>query len=309
MAFDSLVTRAEGAAELPHGMANEVITGVMHESVALRLAHTIRTDTRDSRIPVLVNRPSAYWVQGDAGLKSTSKFAFEHTAVIAEELAVVIPVPDNVLSDAEVPLWRQVRPLLTTAFGEALDKAVLWGEGRPASWTSPAVVPDAIAAGNVIAGTDDPAADLLMAAEKVSTSGYVPSGAAVRPGWQYNASARRTMALTSNPVGEQQTYALSIGGLSIVTDPIAWDPDGLTEAIVADWRNIIVAIREDVKIEIFNSGVISDDTGKVVLNLMQQDTSAIRATFRVGTLLAKPATSYGTGGSPAAIVTPASASS
>lgn len=30
--------------------------------------HIIRTNTRDSRIPVLSSLPDAYWVTGDAGL-------------------------------------------------------------------------------------------------------------------------------------------------------------------------------------------------------------------------------------------------
>jgi hypothetical protein len=67
---------------------------------------------------------------------------------------------------------------------------------------------------------------------------------------------------------------------------------------------VIIGIREDIRFEIFNSGAISDEIGKMVLNLMRQDTSALRATFRVGYLLAKPATDFGTGLSPVAIVFP-----
>ena len=67
MPFNSLVSRNEGTAELPHGMADEVITGTIRQSTALRMAHVIRTDTRDSRIPVLTDQPDAYWVSGDAG--------------------------------------------------------------------------------------------------------------------------------------------------------------------------------------------------------------------------------------------------
>jgi len=96
-------------------------------------------------------------------------------------------------------------------------------------------------------------------------------------------------------------YAFSIGGLPIAVDPPVWDRT-LAESLVADWSCVIIGIREDIKFEIFTSGVISDENGKVVLNLMQQDTSALRATFRCGYLLAKPATDFGTGLSPAAIV-------
>lgn len=203
-----------------------------------------------------------------------------------------------------------MKPLIVKAFGRKLDEAVLFGQNRPASWSSPAMVADAIAVDNVVAATtEDPAADLLLAAEKITSAGFVPSGAVVRPGWQYAAAARRTAELVANPVGDgARPYALSIGGLPVGVDPLAWDRT-VAEAIVADWGCVVVAIRSDIKFEIFNSGVISDEDGKVLVNLMQQDTSAIRATFRVGAMLAKPVSDYGDGGSPVAIVTPGSASS
>lgn len=305
MPYNDLVTREGGAAELPKAVVDQVLADVERESTVMGLARIVRTATRDSRIAVMTELPSAYWVNGDAGLKQTSGVSFENQAVIAEELAVIIPVPDNVISDADIPIWDLVMPRIVQAMGKRLDDAVIFGINRPATWTSPALVPDAIAQGNVVTASADPAADLLLAAEMVAESGYVPTSAVVRPGWQYNASARRTQALTSNPVGERAAYALSVGGLAITTDPITWDRS-VAEALVCDWRNVVIGIREDVRLEVFREGVISDETGKVVLNLMQQDTSAIRATFRVGALLAKPATSYGTGGSPVAIVSPSS---
>jgi hypothetical protein len=304
--FTDLLTRSQGAADLPEDVAGEIITGVQHESAVLRLAKTVRTKSKDSRIPVLSALPRAYWVGGDAGLKSTGSFNFAFQGIIAEELAVIVPIPDSVLADSDVPLWDQLKPLITKEFGKRLDAAVLFGQEKPTSWTSPALVVDAIAAGNTTPSTTDSAHDVLRAAEIVSKEGYRPGSALVRPGWQYAASAQRTMALQSNPVGADTPYALSIGGLAIATDPPVWDRT-ICESIVADWDLVVIGIREDIKMEIFNTGVISDETGKVVLNLLSQDTSALRATFRVGFLLAKPATDFGSGQSPVAIVSPVTA--
>ena len=61
---------------------------------------------------------------------------------------------------------------------------------------------------------------------------------------------------------------------------------------MADWSLILAGIRKDITLEPFNSGVISDATGKVVQNLMQEDKTAIRATFRGGYYLATPPTGY-----------------
>jgi len=113
------------------------------------------------------------------------------------------------------------------------------------------------------------------------------------------------MALTANPVGSNTTYAYDIGGLGITVDPPKWDRT-VCEAIVADWDLVVIGIREDVQMTMHTTGVISDGNGKVVLNLLTQDTSALRAVFRVGYLLAKPATDFGTGLSPVAVVSPRS---
>ena len=41
-------------------------------------------------------------------------------------------------------------------------------------------------------------------------------------------------------------------------------------------------MRSDISFKVFTEGVIQDDTGAIVYNLMQQDMSAMRLTFRVG---------------------------
>jgi hypothetical protein len=55
---------------------------------------------------------------------------------------------------------------------------------------------------------------------------------------------------------------------------------------------VIAGIRKDVTLEPFREGVITDATGKVIQNLMQQDLTAVRATFRAGYYLATPPTGY-----------------
>src|SRR5690242_6351074 len=98
--FDSIVSRSSGAADLPEEVAGEIITGTLNESAVLRLANKVVTTSKDSRIPVLSALPEAYWVAGDTGLKSTSSFSFGFQSVIAEEMAVIVPIPDAVLADS-----------------------------------------------------------------------------------------------------------------------------------------------------------------------------------------------------------------
>jgi hypothetical protein len=115
------------------------------------------------------------------------------------------------------------------------------------------------------------------------------SGAVVRPGWQYQAGVYRANALVANPSGSKEVFPLLLGGLPLHVDPLRWKFSA-AEAIVASWSNVLVGLRKDVTLEMFNSGVISDDAGVVVLNLLSQNAWACRATCRLGYYLAAPPT-------------------
>ncbi len=61
-------------------------------------------------------------------------------------------------------------------------------------------------------------------------------------------------------------------------------------AVAGDWSMAVIGVRQDMRVEVFREGVISDDTGKVILNLMQQDSAALRATGRFAFQVAVPVT-------------------
>lgn len=56
----------------------------------------------------------------------------------------------------------------------------------------------------------------------------------------------------------------------------------------ADWSNFVVGIRQDITYKLLDQAVITDDDGKVILNLAQQDCVAMRVVFRVGFQIANP---------------------
>ena len=67
----------------------------------------------------------------------------------------------------------------------------------------------------------------------------------------------------------------------------AWDN---TKALMVagDWKQAVYAIRQDVTFDVFNSGVVSDEDGKVIYNLMQNDMKAIRMVIRLGWNILNP---------------------
>jgi hypothetical protein len=304
MAFTDYIGRTNAAAELPDQIATELVEAVQKESVILSMARRVPTTTRDSRIPVVDTLPTATWVTGtdpDVGLKSVTSMQITNKQLIAEELAAICVLPQNVVDDSEYDIWGSVKPELAKSIARAYDAAVIFGVNAPTTFP-PALVAAATTAGNVVsadvyANATDNAKLVLEAASMVSTQGYNVSHACVGPGWQFRVSAAMTNALSNNPVGGAM-FPLLLAGMPIRVNPLYWNAPATNsiDAIVAQWEYVLCGLRKDITLEAFNQGVITDATGVVKQNLMQEDKTAVRATFRAGYYLASPPTGYGVAG-------------
>ncbi|WP_300008081.1 phage major capsid protein [Pseudonocardia sp.] len=303
MAYADIVDRVGAAGEIPKQIGEIIVGDVRTRSTVMRLGNLVPTSTKDSRVPVLSEAPDAFFVSGDVGLKGVTKAEFSNEPLVAEEIAAIVVIPDSVIADSEYDLWAVMRPTIVRAFSRRIDRSALFGEGAPASWGS-SLYAHALAAGNYVAPTADPVADMLGAAEVVSNAEANPTAAAVRSGWQFKASATRSDAFTGSPVGATQAMPLMVAGMPIATDPVYWDPTA-AEVIVADWSNVLVGIRQDIRFELFNTGVLQDETGAIVTNLLQQDSTAARVTMRIGFRFVKPVNAAGAPTTAAAIVLPA----
>lgn len=311
--YENLVGRADLTdAMLPDQTIAEILAEAPAVSTVLSRARQVRMSTAKTKQSVLASLPEAYWVQGDTGLKETTSAGWEGVTMTAEELAVIVPIPDALVDDSNVPLWDQIKPLLVEAIGKKVDQAALFGVDKPESWPT-AVIPAAIAAGNVVqrgAGADI-AADLAGVAGLVAADGFAVNGFASKPGLQWELIGARTS--TGSPL---YTPALAPGQpQGLYGYPLnevntgAWDP-AVAEVLAADWTKMVVGIRQDITFDLFREGVITDAAGKVLLNLMQQDTKALRVVFRVGFQVANPMTRLnGDAASryPAGVLTPADA--
>lgn len=105
---------------------------------------------------------------------------------------------------------------------------MIFGDGTPAFWPL-AMVPAALAAGNVVDRSTDPVVDVLGAAQRVAEHEYNPTAAAVATCWRFRAAATRSDAFSASPVGAGQAFPLSVAGLGIKTNPVCWNADRLVE--------------------------------------------------------------------------------
>jgi HK97 family phage major capsid protein len=310
MPFNSVINRADtGGALIPEPVANQIIQEAPKASVILERARRVPMSSKTLKQPVLATLPEAYWVNGDTGLKQTTKAAWDNVVMTAEEVAALVPIPDAVIADSGIPLWDQVRPLLVEAVGQLVDLAAVFGIGKPASWPT-AIVPGAIAAGNTVAaGTGvDYGQDVALLAQKVAQDGFSVNGFAAKPGLQWQLVGLRspqgvpiyTPSLSAGTPAGLYGYPLNevLNG--------SWQ-DATAELIAADWTKFVVGIRQDITFKMLDQAVITDETGKVIFNAPQQDSQIMRVVFRVGYQVANPLTRVNpTAGTrfPAGVLTP-----
>lgn len=296
-AYDQIISRDVSDDPLvPEQQRNELIAELPASSAVMSLARKVPLSSKSARQPVLSVLPKAYWVNGDTGLKQTDKVDFKNAVMTAEEIAVIVPVPEAYLDDSQIPIWGVVRPLLAEAIGIAIDDAVLFGVGKPATWTDPAIVAGAIAKGNTVAkGTgDDIGVDVAKMGQLVAEDGYGLNGFVSEPGfdWQLVGSRAKDGSLIyGGPIAAGQPGTLYGRPLYDLKNG-AWD-SSVGHLVGGDWSKCLIGVRQDITFKVFTEGVISDADGKVILNLMQQDSVAIRVVMRLGYNLPIPASRLG----------------
>ncbi|KAA0021810.1 phage major capsid protein [Antrihabitans cavernicola] len=298
-------------AQIPEAIVKNVIETLPEQSALIQRARNVRMGTKKTKQPVLASLPDAYWVDGDTGLKQTTKTGWENVTMTAEELAVIVPIPDALVSDSNVPLWDEIKPLLTEAIGKKVDGAGIFGVDKPASWPT-ALVPGAIAMGNTVAESEtaDIGENVAFLGEKLSKQGFAINGFASRPGLQWKmVGLRNAQGVSIYTPAQGLAAGLPSGLYGLPLNEVrngAWKEDAAT-LVAADWSKVVVGIRQDVTFDMFSEGVISDADGKVILNLMQQDSKALRVVFRVGFQIANPLNRVETDKTkryPAAVITP-----
>ena len=282
------IEKSDALALLATQDLDEIIAPKTDKSVVLSAFPQVRMSAGTARMPVLAALPSAGWVKASptdpGGVKPTSKVAWENKELIAEELAVIVPVHEDTLADSKFDIWGQVKPLVAAEFGRLLDLAVLFGEKKPDTWKDPALVPGAIAAGNTVqraAGTSlyDSINDAFAKVEedeydvnKAFTGRFLRSqlrGLKDTTGAPIYLDSVRDDGRTSAIFGEDLHY---VGNR-------AWKKDA-AELLVGDRETVVIGIREDVQVKLLTEATVGD------INLAERDMVALRFKFRVAYALA-----------------------
>jgi HK97 family phage major capsid protein len=280
---------------VPQPLAADIIQEAPKASAALSLMNRTTLSSKTQRMPVLDVLPVAYWVGGDTGMKQTSQQQWKNVIMVVEELACIVPIPEAYLDDADVPLWAQVQPRLTEAVGALIDAAVLWGIGKPATWGE-SVFTGATKSGHwTTEGTGtDLGVDVSVLGQQMAQSGYTLNGFAAMPGMSWKLTGLRSAQGVPiyNPDMSSSNTGRGLYGYDLAEiNNGSWQmPTAGALLLAGDFTKSIIGIRNDISFKMFSEGVISDDTGKVILNLMQQDSVAMRMTMRLAYATVNPVT-------------------
>lgn len=288
----NIIDRTGAESLIPVQEANEIIQGVITQSAVLSRGRKLANMTSSQyRMPVLDMLPIAYFVNGDSGQKKTTKQAWDKKMITAEEIAVIVPIPEAVLDDSEYDIWAEVRPRVVEAFGAVIDGAILFDVDKPSSWRD-GVVSTATKAQSVVALADDLYTSIMGedgVIAKVENSGYFVNGHMADI--TMRAKLRGLKDTTGQPLFKSDmqsgtTYSLDGSPMNFPNNG-AFDKSKAL-MISGDFSQLVYSIRQDITFKLFTEGVVQNTDGSIAYNLMQNDMVALRAVMRLGWEIPNP---------------------
>lgn len=295
-----IIDRTGAASLIPEENAREIIQGVVTQSAVLQRGRKLpNMSSKTYKMPVLDMLPIAYFVNGDTGAKKTTKQAWDKKFITAEEIAVIVPIPEAVLDDSDYDIWGEVKPRVIEAFGKVIDGAVLFDVEKPSTWRE-GVVTTATKAGSIVTlSTGDNLYDKIMAEDgiiaKIEDSGYFVNGHMADISMR--AKLRGLKDTTGNPIFKSDmqsgtTYSLDGSPMNFPNNG-AFDKSKAL-MISGDFSQLVYAIRQDITFKLFTEGIVQNTDGSIAYNLMQNDMVALRAVMRLGWEIPNPINSMKT---------------
>ena len=265
-------------------VANEIFEGVVKESKALSMFRRLPNMTSDkTKLRVLDSLPIAYFVDESTnnGRKNLTKMAWDKKYINAAELAVIVPIKENVLNDISIDIWSEVKPRIVEAFGKKIDNAIFNGTDKPADWRA-GLIPSIVTAGAEVTEGDNLYSDINDVMTKVEESGYNVTG--LLGGVGLKGKFRMLTDTTGQPIKGTEIDSLPKAFL----DNGAWDKTK-SILIAGDFSQAVYAIRQDVTYKVLTEAVIQDpSSGDILYNVAQDDMVALRVVMRLGWEIPNP---------------------
>lgn len=316
------ITRADALALISEQDMGELWQDAAKQSLAMQTFRRVRMTKKQAKVRVLDVLPAApaggAWIDGDTGRKPTLDMGWANKFLEAEEIAGIVPIPENVLDDADMDIWAEVRPRIAEYVAYHLDLAVMLGINAPASFGD-SLYEGAVASGNVVdlsvyLGLGTQALGYDLAGAFSETIGLVEDdGYNCNAIWTKRSVKRRLQNLrdgNGNPIlgtnmrSDTNTSVPSIWGVdTYMPENAVLNQQAGLNAIAGDRTRAILGIRQDIEFKFLDQATLTDGAGKVLVSLAEQDMVALRFKMRAGFTVADPMTwEGGTGAYPFSVL-------
>lgn len=313
------ISRTDVAALIQDAYSDTFLESANGTSKVLQAFPTVNMGTKTYRLPVMATVPHAKWVGESAtdasGVKPTGKATWGNKELIAEEVAIIVPIHENAIADATTDVVGDIARAGGQAIAYALDAAVIAGINKPTTWLSPDLFKSATDAGAVFqvgTGSEDLAGQILNAAGEVADE-FDPSDIFARSGLRYKLANIRNAdgtpifaaALSNAPDARDSVQGLQAHWVKGNVDdgsggdqPI-WDASEAL-ALVVDASRVRIGVRQDITVKYLDQATVGG------INLAERDHVAFRFVARYAYVLGNNVLTGTTASthSPTALVTP-----
>jgi HK97 family phage major capsid protein len=224
-----------------------------------------------------------YWIDA-MEVKPKDAPTFETYELVAEKMAVIVPLEDQLIEDADTDIASVVREDVVGAFAETLDRTYMGYEV-----TSPFT--DSIS-GNTPAGHTitfgtgvDLAEDFSLAMASIEAAGFVTTGAIAHPAVKH--ILRNLRDATNQPIFAENlrdgitTYTVFGIPICFTRQVEQTGSPAESEILLAYWDYVFIGDRVGLQISKSTEATLTQGT-EAPINLWEQDMTAFRFVTRKG---------------------------
>lgn len=304
--YDAVVSRADASALQSEERLNQIFQDVVEESVIMRLGTRLRNmNKHEMELPVINSLVEAYVLgastaqSGETAVAKVSEQKWADTTLKAATIATVVPIPIAVFEDSDFDIWEQIRPRIVSAIGKKFDQLVFDRDTAdvPTDWPL-GIFQYCADNSKTVSLSDFEGADLDIydavfgtsgTLAKVEADGYMVNGhvgaLSLRSKLRNARDANGRPLFVADPTGPVR-YSLD-------GEPVFFPRNGSVNAsnwllMSGDFSQVVWSVRKDIQFKVQTSGVITDNSGLVQINLDQQRHIALHAYIRAGWALPNP---------------------
>lgn len=233
----------------------------------------------------------------ELGLKSKQEASYEQYNLTHLEYTGIVPVSDTLLEDSAIDLWADLTNRFARANAKRQDELVFTENDTADDVYG---ILNATGTAQISVGSSIDAFDGTDGVDALNEMMYAVPSPSMANGRFY---LHRTLLGRIQRMKDDDGRHIWQPGIDGGVSGTIWGmPYTLTEVmpslteveegdpflIFGDLRNTIMSVRVPMQTQFFNTGVITNSDGDVLLNLMQQDAQAIRARVRMNQVHVHP---------------------